>query len=176
MDEMKHSLFIGRFSPIHNGHLKIIQMMKNPIVVIVKGAGTSLDKKSNPFDADYQLHLMKKACPGIDASISPNGYLPGILGYLKKQGKEVDKIYCGADRIASYKAALDAANKKNEDKPEWVFSVTFVETPRYTSATEVREAIRAGDESKFKSLVPKSLWDEYKIMKECLSFRDFISK
>ena len=40
-----------------------------------------------------------------------------------------------------------------------------METNRYSSATEVREAIKNGDKNKFKELMPKGtekMFDEYK--------------
>ena len=119
-------LFLGRLQPPHNGHKKIIDGMKNPIVVIVKGKKSGADLTRNPLDEDYQKKLMNMIFPRLEISISPNGFLPGILGYFRKQGKEVTKIYAGADRITSYQDAINRANEKMPDEDK--YNVTFQET------------------------------------------------
>lgn len=161
-----NEIVIGRFQPPHNGHQKIIDGMKNPIVVIVKGAKSGQDADRNPLDEEYQKKLMEMIFPGLEISISPNGFLPGILGYFRKQGKEVTKIYAGADRITSYQNAIDKANDKMPEEQR--YHVIFQETERVTSATEVRNAIKRGDKETFKKLVPSALWGEWETLKKKL--------
>ena len=161
---MKQEILIGRFQPPHNGHKKIIDGMKNPIVVIVKGAKSGTDIERNPLDEVYQKKLMEMIFPGLEISISPNGFLPGILGYFRKQGKEVTKIYAGADRIAGYQSAIDKANEKMPEDQR--YRVTFQETERVTSATAVRNAIKSGDKETFKKLVPAAIWGEWDTLRK----------
>ena len=167
MEKLKPvELFLGRFQPPHNGHKKIIDGMKNPIVVIVKGAKSGADVARNPLDEAYQKKLMEMIFPGLEISISPNGFIPGILGYFRKQGKEVTKIYVGADRIAGYQ---DAINRANEKMPEdQRYHVAFQETERVTSATAVRNSINNGDKDTFKKLVPSAIWGEWDSLKKKL--------
>jgi len=154
-------LFLGRMQPIHLGHIKIIKKMKNPIVVLVKGARSSLDKNRNPLDADTQTKLLRKAIPGVKVIVAPNGYLPAIFVDLRESGGyEVEKVYAGADRISGYKKQVDSINKKIENEAAR-FEVEFVKTDRFTSATKVREVIRAGDFDAYKKLMPKKLYDEF---------------
>lgn len=162
----KVELFLGRLQPPHNGHKKIIDGMKNPIVVIVKGKKSGADTERNPLDEEYQKNLMKMIFPNLEVSISPNGFLPGILGYFRKQGKEVSKVYAGADRIAAYQDAIDKANAKMPEDQR--YHVTFKETERVTSATAVRNAIKSGDRAEFEKLVPKAIWGEWETLKEKL--------
>jgi phosphopantetheine adenylyltransferase len=164
---MKIDLLIGRFQPIHKGHAKIIKSMTNPIVVIVKGKKSSEDIARNPLSADDQKRMIHKIFPDLEVSISPNGFLPGILGYFRKQDKEVTKIYSGADRIEGYKAAIDKANEKM--KPEEQYKVDFQETERVTSASAVRKAIKDDDYETFKNLVPKEIHDEWDFLKKALN-------
>lgn len=138
--------------------------MKNPIVVIVKGAKSGADIERNPLDEAYQKKLMEMIFPGLEISISPNGFLPGILGYFRKQGKEVTKIYAGADRIAGYQSAIDKANEKMPEDQR--YHVTFQETERVTSATAVRNAIKSGDKETFKKLVPAAIWGEWDTLRK----------
>lgn len=167
MDKLKSvELFLGRLQPPHNGHKKIIDGMKNPIVVIVKGMKSGGDVERNPLDEEYQKKLMEMIFPGLEISISPNGFIPGILGYFRKQGKEVTKIYAGADRITSYQ---DAINRANEKMPEdQRYHVAFQETERVTSATAVRNSIKSGDKVTFKKLVPAAIWGEWDTLRKKL--------
>lgn len=160
----KIELFLGRMQPLHNGHKKIIESMKNPVVVIVKGKKSSADLERNPLDEEYQKKLIEMIFPGLEVSISPNGFLPVILGYFRKQDKEVTKIYAGADRISGYQ---DAINRANEKMPEdQKYNVTFQETERVTSATSVRNAIKTGDKETFKKLVPSAIWGEWDTLRK----------
>lgn len=165
MEKLKPvELFLGRLQPPHNGHKKIIDGMKNPIVVIVKGAKSGADIERNPLDEAYQKKLMEMIFPGLEISISPNGFLPGILGYFRKQGKEVTKIYAGADRIAGYQSAIDKANEKMPEDQR--YQVSFQETERVTSATAVRNSIKSGDKETFKKLVPAAIWGEWDTLRK----------
>ena len=164
---MKLKSSCGRLQPPHNGHKKIIDGMKNPIVVIVKGKKSGADLSRNPLDEDYQKKLMNMIFPRLEISISPNGFLPGILGYFRKQGKEVTKIHAGADRITGYQDAIDRANEKMADDEK--YRVTFQETERVTSATEVRNSIKSDDKTKFMKLVPEAIWGEWETLKKKIS-------
>lgn len=159
-------LFLGRLQPPHNGHKKIIDDMKNPIVVIVRGKKSENETDRNPLDEEYQKHLLEMMCPGITISISPNGFIPGILGYLRKQGKEVTKIYAGSDRIDSYKEAVDKANEKMPEDLRYL--VEFQETERVTSSTSVRESIKNGDKEAFRNQVPPAIWGEWNVLRNKL--------
>ena len=160
-------LFIGRFQPIHNGHVKIIEQMNNPMIIIVRGKNSCNDLIKNPLNEEYQQILIKKIFPNINISVSPNGYIPGILGYLRNKGIEVSCIYAGEDRILSYKNSLKEANQKMEKDKQ--FNTQLKETSRITSSTEVRTAIRNNDYNTFKKLVPESIYDEWDSLKNFIS-------
>ena len=61
-------------------------------------------------------------------------------------------------------------NYKRQLNPKYIDELgvklpELMETNRYSSATEVREAIKNGDKNKFKELIPKGtekMFDEYK--------------
>ena len=159
-------LFLGRMQPVHKAHLAIIKMMNNPIVALVKGAKTSLDKNKNPFDTDYQLELLKKLKTKAELIVVPTGYIPDIISLIRKEGKEVTAIYAGADRFKGYQGQIASFNKQMpEDKQ---ITVTMKETPRVTSATIVRTAIIDDDIETFKKSMPKELWGEFDKMKDIL--------
>lgn len=159
-------LFISRMQPVHRGHTAIIDSMKNPVVALVKGAKTSQDKEKNPLDVEYQEELLHKVFPKLKVEIVPTGYIPDIVNTFREQGLEVKKIYAGADRFAGYKGQIDSYNKKVDENQK--IDVEYEETPRITSATKVREAIRSNNEAEFQSNMPKALWPEFSKLKSIL--------
>jgi hypothetical protein len=140
--------------------------MKNPVVVLVKGAKSSEDKTKNPFSVDYQIKLIKKIEPHAEIMVASTGYLPAIMEQLREKGMEPDAVYAGADRISGYKKQIDDANSKLPD--EYKYHVEFKETERVTSATTVRNAIRSNNIDEFKRNMPKELWGEFDTMKKLL--------
>ena len=160
------SLFLGRMQPIHNGHDAIIKMMKNPVVVLVKGASSSKDKSRNPFDEKYQTKLINMLNPSVEVVVAKTGYIPDMVNDLRKQGKEVIEVLAGDDRIGSYQKQIDSFNKQMPDEKQ--IQAKFKTTPRVTSATTVRNAIRSDDIETFKKNVPQKLWGEWEKMKKIL--------
>lgn len=163
----KGSLFLGRMQPIHNGHDAIIKMLKfQPFVVVVKGAKSSQDTARNPFDFKYQQQLIKKLNPKVEVIQAPTGYIPDMINGFRKQGVEIVEVLAGNDRIGGYMKQVEGFNKQMP--PEKQINIVYRETPRITSATTVRNAIRADDFETFKKNVPNKLWKEYDKMKKIL--------
>jgi len=160
-------IFISRFQPPHLAHKHIIEKMNNPTVVLVKGTKSSLDKIKNPFDADYQYELLKKMMPSLNILIAPMGYIPDIVNAMRQSGVEPTCVYTGEDRIGGYKKQLAHFNAAMPDNKQ--IDISFVETARELSATEVREAIRENNQEKFNKMMPIELHDEFEKMREIIS-------
>jgi nicotinamide mononucleotide adenylyltransferase len=164
----KVSVFPGRMAPLHIGHHKIISSMKyKPVILLVKGVGTSADKIKNPFDEQYQEYLIKKCFPKAEVRSVKNANLTAISFHLRKSGLEVAEVFAGDDRMDSYKQMIERLNQGIEDEG-LKYEVEFHLTPRITSATKVRDAIRGDDEKTFRQLMPRVLWNEWETMKEKL--------
>lgn len=154
-------LFIGRFQPFHIGHSQILGGMRNPVVGIIKGAKTSLNKQENPLTFQQQKHLIAAVFPSIPVLEFPNGYLPDILKTLKEKHLNVQRVFAGADRIGGYQGQIDRSNKKAEQDPEIpTLNIEFVETPRITSASHIRELIRTGRYDEYRRAMPGPLADQ----------------
>lgn len=153
------SVWLGRAQPFHIGHHQMIKMMKyKPVILIVKGKGTSDDVSKNPLSAEDQEMLIKKVVPNAEIRIVNNANLSPILFHLQKSGEIIVKeIMAGEDRIDSYKKLV--AKSKRDD-------IDVIQTPRVTSATKVREAIRSGDEATFKKLMPRQLHSEWDFLRQ----------
>lgn len=162
------SIFLGRMQPLHKAHEYIINSMKNPIVLLVKGKESGTDKTKNPFDEQYQLKMLKKVFPRLDVRVVSTGYVPDIAIELRKEGIEVVAVHAGSDRLPSYERQFDGLNKKLDDNQK--FDVRFNQTPAkirsMVSATEVRNAIKNNDLEFFKKSMPKELWGEWETMKK----------
>lgn len=161
------SLFVGRLQPIHNGHAAIIKMMKkNPYVAVVKGKISGQDKSRNPFDFKYQQKLIKMVDSKAKVIQVPTGYIPDIINEMRKKGFETTVMLAGDDRISGYKKQIEGFNKQMPEEKQ--INLKFVKTPRVTSASLVRDLIKADDEKGFKKEVPKQLWGEYSKMRKMM--------
>lgn len=152
-------LYFGRFQPYHNGHREALNLTRNrKVIVVVRGKET----KKSPFPLDYSMDLILKAEPGARVISSPNGYIPDIVRMLEDDhGIKVMNIICGPDRVEEFQAQLDRS--KLEDTINRC--IKLLPARRVTSATEVREALRSGDQMAFQAKVPKELWDEFTNLK-----------
>lgn len=163
--EKKVELFLGRFQPLHKGHATVIGKMKNPVVALVKGKGTSGNKDKNPLSLKDQARLIKKAYPGTVIIEVPDGYIPEIGRSLREKGMELSAVWAGEDRRPSYERQLKSFNSKNPDE---AFDIQVKRTFNPdgkriggTSATLVRNAIRSGDKETFMKHMPKNLHSEW---------------
>lgn len=54
------ALFIGRFQPFHNGHLKVIKTLleNHKEVIVVIGSAQESGTKENPYSADVRLEMI----------------------------------------------------------------------------------------------------------------------
>ena len=57
------SLFIGRFQPFHNGHLKVIKHLSTTYEEIIIGIGSSQyhNESENPFTADERKKMIEES-------------------------------------------------------------------------------------------------------------------
>jgi len=62
------ALFIGRFQPFHNGHLKVIQNASKEYAEIIIGIGSSQyrDALENPFTSDERKQMIKRSLDKIN--------------------------------------------------------------------------------------------------------------
>lgn len=176
-DEVKKvNVILGRFQPFHLGHLKMAKKLKEengfPSFVVVVYAGHNKKGKS-PFNEKVIQQYM-------DAVINDNkedleGYMMvdrGLLGSsinkLVNLGYEPHLIGVGDDRKAYYEKQFDYI-KRSELADKLPDDFKLVETPRFTSATEVRKKIKEDDFASLKKLLPKSVLNLYKTLSSEIS-------
>lgn len=165
------SLFLGRFQPMHAGHLKVIDKMTNPIVCIIKGKKSSDDKSTNPFPLDVQLKIAERLLPKTVRVISADmGYVPAIIDKVQNEfNEQVTEVYCGPDRVADYTKQIDRVNSKLPDGAKLNVVVKSVDrSDDGISATKVRKSLTDGDVKEFTKLTSPKLTTMFNQLREYL--------
>ena len=124
----------------------------------------------SPFDED----LIKKYMDGIignekeivDYIIVQRGLIGSAIVKLLEKGYKPNLIGAGEDRMGDYTKQLDYVKKS--DIGDQMQNLKLVQTPRSTSATEVRNAIKDEDYQKFKKLVPAGVEKMYNSLKSAI--------
>lgn len=158
-------LFVGRFQPVTNGHLSIIERMskenKSNIIFLVKGKKSSLDKESNPFDLDTQIKMLNLVMPkNVKVQVINTGF---FINEINEMNSDSFVLYAGSDRIPAYTKYTKylEGNKTLEIKE-------IQRTDEDVSATQVRKSLKDDNKFKFMALTPKKLHTMYDELKEII--------
>ena len=98
---MTRALFIGRFQPLHKGHMHIIEKAMSDCseLVIVIGSSQEACTKDNPFSAEERVEMIKLALKGMENySVVMVPDIKCDRGYVKHvitHTGEVDVVYAG---------------------------------------------------------------------------------
>ena len=160
---MKYALYVGRFQPIHWGHVKIIQSIVgdgyNPIIVV--GSAQEVKSFKNPLDAKLRMELihdlMKYIKPndyhvlGLDNITVDSDWSSYVMNNVKFITGHTPKLFYGGDDVALkfFKEAGIECKKIDREALE-------------ISGTQVREFIRQED-PQWKVFVPQPI--QHKIYK-----------
>lgn len=164
MAKYKHGVFLGRFQPIHNGHLKVIKQMaeecENATILINGKEGTL----RNPFPNDevYNwIYYWAADYENLDIQ---------VLFDLRHEGNK-ESLYQWGDylylNIVGSLGTTDFVFYYNDDISEWFRPeirehIKVVQVPRDDiSATKVRKAILERDVQAFIRMVPINLHPEF---------------
>ena len=174
-------VLVGRFSPPHLGHYKAINNAKafirnnpklnleaQPVVIVIAGPKTSLDKKTNPLSVHDRINFMKYSgnADGVVFSESSNAFK--AFEKVRELGYEPIVIAAGDDRADNYLSILDNHFLKKNGSKISHYKVPNLEREKASlsdledsatidsslvSGTMVRAAINAGYEDVFTKMV-----------------------
>lgn len=113
-------VIVGRFQPPTIGHYRIINLAKKfirenkhlelftkPVVVIVDGKKSSLNKRENPLSVDERIYFMQHStlANGVEFLSASSAF--DAFNEARKAGFEPIVIGAGSDRVQGYLDLLD---------------------------------------------------------------------
>lgn len=158
------NVLIGRFQPLHNGHIKSAESLKNKNgkkVVIV--AVFDYNRKNHISDRTIRI-LLEKAQQNMpdlikDIKVVPSDSIKDIMGEILPQYSPV--LWGSAEKkIKDYVLQLDYLKRRNVNLR---ISKDFklVQLPNYLESKKVREMISSNDFNSFKESVPSCVKSEF---------------
>ncbi len=136
---MKVGLVIGRFQPLHNGHVDLIQRAyeENDVVLVLVGSANELPNYKNPFPTEDRISMIEHEFPeydrlhikGLDNYPSDNEWIEDVIS-------RVNTIEEDPSKVTLY------TSEKDED----FYRANFLYTTKVTesaglNATDIRESI-----------------------------------
>jgi len=146
---MKTALFVGRFQPLHLGHLKAIKWIleKYDKIIIVIGSSQESNTEKNPFTAEERKEMINETLKSEHTK--------------KYEIIEIPDVYDDDAWVKSIleKAKFDTVFTMNH----WVkrcfekFNITVKDHPKFgnISASNIRKRMKEGKE--WENLVPKEV-------------------
>ena len=148
------AIFIGRFQPIHNGHIEVFKHILREVDELIIGIGSSQEGHTldNPFTAEERVLMIEKTLEeaGIDRSRAHVVKIPDVhddarwVPHVVKLSPPFSAVYSGNPwvqrlfREAGYEVRIQPPFKRREYQ-----------------GMEIRDRIIRGE--KWEHLVPKSV-------------------
>lgn len=153
---MRTSLFIGRFQPFHNGHLRVLETMCKTFDKVIIGIGSSnVDKtEKNPYD----LKTRKKM---INKSLKPFHFTNYEIIEIPDINDPPNWVNHVLSIISEFSVVITNNNftrKLFEEKGYFVMGTIGYDEETRLSASQIRKKMKENDES-WKELVPKQVVD-----------------
>ncbi len=150
------ALFLGRFQPFHNAHLKIIkEIAKNYDVIVVVGSANESHTLKNPFTAGERIEMIRKTLKSEN-----------IENFIIIPVWDIHRNALWASHVKAICPKFDVVFA-NSPLTKILFKQTgykIIETKEIEretlSATQIRERIIKGKD--WKNLVPKSVYSYIK--------------
>lgn len=142
------AVIFGRFNPPHQGHRAAWQLMSKANHWYV-GTNASTQGPKDPLPFDIKIKAMKAIYPELEGHlVSSQSWLTMISDLYKTHPLANLLIYTDEDWVT--KAVKDYNGV--EGKPHGFYDFPSIEqrpTPRLSSATALRDAVKAGDRAAF---------------------------
>lgn len=171
------NMFVGRFQPFTLGHAKVVKKIHEqngyPVVIFLVKSVTKKkeDGFKRPYDEQTQLEMLnalKRELPIEEVYIINSAGIDLMFNEMRPKYEPV-LWGTGTDRLKTYGYQVDNPKYRSQldVRPDFgLFEIP--RTGKNISATQVREAMLAGDEKLFKKLTPKSIHGMYNDLKSKL--------
>jgi len=172
------NMFVGRFQPFTLGHAKVIETISKqngyPVVIFLIKSKTKKkeDAFKRPYDEETQLEMLnnlKSKYPIEKVYILDRAAIDYMFNAMRADGYEPVLWGTGTDRLKTYSYQVDKPEYREDLGVRDDFGLFEIpRTGKNISATQVRDAMLAGDEKLFKKLAPKELHSMYGELKDKL--------
>lgn len=110
----KYSLFIGRWQPLHRGHMALFDKMRQEGRKILIGIRNTGIEEQNPYSVEERIEMIKKQVPDAKVIVLPD--IEAVC-YGRKVGYEIKEIKLGDDleKISATKIREQTKNEKNSN-------------------------------------------------------------
>lgn len=172
------NMFVGRFQPFTLGHAKVIETISKqngyPVVIFLIKSKTKKkeDAFKRPYDEETQLEMLnnlKSKYPIEKVYILDRAAIDYMFNAMRADGYEPVLWGTGTDRLKTYSYQVDKPEYREDLGVRDDFGLFEIpRTGKNISATQVREAMLAGDEKLFKKLTPKEIHSMYGDLKDKL--------
>ena len=177
MTDVKYSVYLGRFQPFHNGHLKCVKEALNNSdkLLIVIGSAQESRTKRNPFSFLERKTMIKEILK--NENIDPNRVVfMGLddLNSLSTKEWGLYFYYNIINKIHTKKFVYVCSNEYdlnnwfNEDIIANLECIYVHREPTMPSATKVRKAILKNDFEYIKENLNKYLIENFLFLKDVL--------
>lgn len=180
----KYAVVIGRFQPVHSGHVALFEyaqtIAKNLIIVV--GSANKPSSPKNPFPTAYKTLLLEYATSHLIFSdihiVHVNDYMYNNQKWLSDVQEEVDHI---VPETTTKEDVIVVGHKKDESGwylnmfPQW----NYKEFPNYISinATDIRENLYKGlHNEKNKDVLPPKIYNYIAQMDHCGMFKHVVEE
>lgn len=141
-------IIFGRFNPPHKGHVKAWSMTSENSAWYV---GTNQDTQGpkDPLPFDVKIEVMKAMYPNLEGHLVAEQSWLTLASYAFKKHSNIKTLFCYTDEAWVTKTIMAYNGKEG---PHGFYKFENIEqkaTPRLSSATDLRNAVQAGDREAF---------------------------
>lgn len=157
-----YTVYIGRFQPVHNGHIKTMHNaldVSNKLIVLC-GSSNQSGTAKNPLTFHQRANLILKSLKGYENRVS----IAGINDYENDKDWEravnntINSLSKSGSKIAIIGHFKDDSSYYLNNFPEY----ELIKMPNFDNinATDIRNAINNNDLAFVKSVVPSVIYED----------------
>lgn len=151
-DNVKRGLFVGRFQPLHIGHVEVIKdlLKKLDELVIVIGSSQKSHELDNPFTSGERIMMIKAALN--DVNVDPSRYYLIPIQDVQDHSTWVSQVISHSPPFEIVYSNEALTRRLFKEAGVRIENISFFDRGTYSS-TEVRRRILADED--WRSLLPK---------------------